>query len=339
MVRQMPKCEDDRPVPAGAEVSHRGERDQDKPAVGRRRLLTGGGVVAAGMVGAGLAAAAAAPASAAAGGAILQDTVNNAGTANPPTTPVTELDADNNTLPAFILTNTGVVPATSTTPAEAGPTLRLTPSTALFPASMAGGDLTSTGDGFLWFTHNFGGTTGVVPAPVYTEATSNIYAQLLGPSRVLDTRSSSGRKNIVNASGNLDSHGRLIAGHTIAVNLDSLVFFAEAVFANITVTGMARGGFLTVWSGAVARPTASTIDFGTQTLANFLSSGVSEFSTSILNVVAIYASATTHVILDVSGFSVPGFEFVKVRAEAASASARASRLQRARQAMRNAQRA
>jgi len=203
-----------------------------------------------------------------------------------------------------------------------------------------GGDLTSTGDGFLWFTHNFGGSSPtIVAAPVFTEATANIYAQLLAPNRVLDTRSSSGRKSIVNASGNLDSHGRLIAGHTIAVNLDSLVFFAEAVFANITVTGMARSGFLTVWSGAVARPVVSAIDFGTQTLANFLSSGVSEFSTSILNVVAIYASATTHVILDVSGFSVPGFEFVKVPAEAASASARASRLQRARQAMRNAQRA
>ncbi len=320
--------------PSGADgaAPEHGEHE-DKASVGRRRLLTGGGVVAAGVVGAGLAAAAAAPASAVAGDPVTQDAVNNAGTSATPT----ELDAANNTAPAFILKNTGV--DTSTTPNGAGPTLRLTPSTAVVPtASTAGGDLTATTDGELWFTHHFGGTPPNIAAPVHTDATANVYAQLLAPSRVVDTRLASGRAHIVNASGNLDSKGRLKAGHTIFINLDGLVFFAEAVFANITVTGMVGSGYLTVWSGAAARPIASTINFGaTGALSNFLASGIAEFSTTILNVIAIFAEQTTHVILDVAGFSVPGFGYAKFTP--AIASSRNARLQRAQQVMRNAKQA
>jgi len=266
---------------------------------------------------------------------VLQDTVNDAGTSATPT----ELDADNDTTPAFILGNTGV----DATNEGSGPNLRLTPSaaTGMEPtASTVGGDLTATLGGLLWFTHNFSttATPDIVSAPVHTEATANVYAALEAPVRILDTRTAAGRASIVNASGNLDSKGRLKAGKTIAINLDSLVYFAEAVFGNLTVTGMAAAGYLTVWSGATARPTASSIDFGaTGSLANFVSSGTSEYSTTILNVVAIYAEATTHVILDVAGFTMPGFEYSKVAVE--SAATRNSRLQRARQAMRNAARA
>jgi hypothetical protein len=321
--------------PDGAGTSEISEQDEGRAAVGRRALLTRGGVVAAGVVGAGaVAAAVAGPASAAAGDPVLQDTVNAAGTSATPT----ELDADNNTTPAFILKNTGV--DTTTTPNGAGPALRLTPSAETVPtASTVGGDLTTTLGGALWFTHNFSttATPDIVAAPVHTEATANVYAALEAPSRVLDTRTAAGRANIVNASGNLDSAGRLLAGHTIAINLDGLVFLAEAMFANLTVTGTVGNGYLTVWSGATARPTASSINFGAGvTLSNFVSSGVSEFSTTILNVVGIYASQTTHVILDVAGFTMPGFEYSKVAAE--SPAVRASRLRRAQQAMRNASR-
>lgn len=312
------------------------ERDLDKPSVGRRRLLTGGGVVVAGAIGAGVAAAAAAPAGAAAGGPVLQDTVNGAGTSATPT----ELDADNATTPAFILANTGV--DTSTTPSGAGPALRLTPSAETVPtASAAGGDLTATAGGELWFSHAFGGTPPVVTAPVHTEATANVYAPLGAPVRVLDTRSASGRTSIVNPSGNLDSSGRLKAGKTIFINLDSLVFFGEVVLANVTVTGTAASGFLTIWSGAGTRPTTSTIDWtgANTTLANFLASAIAEFSTTIVNVIGIYADQTTHVILDVAGFMMPGFEYAKFTVGGAAAASRASRLQRAQQAIRGAGRA
>ena len=336
MPRKIQRSDPGRSDPGAAEPSEQGERNQDQPAVGRRRLLTGGGVVAAGVVGAGLAAAAAAPASAAAGNPVTQDAVNNAGTSATPT----ELDAANNTTPAFILNNTGV--DTSTTVHGAGPALRLTPSTAVVPtASTVGGDLTATLGGELWFTHNFGTVAApiIVSAPVHTEATANVYAPLAAPDRILDTRTVAGRANIVNASGNLDSFGRVLKGHTIFINLDSLAFFAEAVSANITVTGMAGGGFLTVWSGAVARPTTSTINFSTATLANFLVSGVAAppttISTTVVNAIAIFASQTTHVILDVAGLTMPGFEFAKFIV-GGGAAARTSRLQRAQQAMRAA---
>jgi hypothetical protein len=332
MPRKITRRDAGRPGPDGAALSQQGERDQDRPAVGRRRLLTGGGVVMAGAVGAGVAAAAAAPASAQATTAVDMNTVNMAGTSATPT----ELDAANNTTPAFILKNTGVV--TTTTPNGGGPALRLTPSAEIVPSSTTGGDLTTTTGGLLWFTHNFGGTPpAIIAAPVLTEATGNVYASLPAPRRILDTRLASGRTNIVNPSGNLDSSHRLLAGKTIFINLDSLVFFADAVFANITVTGMARSGWLLVWSGAGTRPTASTINFGTATLSNFLASSIAEFSTTILNVIAIITTTTTHVILDVAGFSTPGFEFAKFTA--AATTSRNARLQRAQQAMRNANRA
>jgi hypothetical protein len=299
-------------------------------------LLTKGGVVIAGVVGAGVAATAvASPANAASGDPVLQDTVNSAGTSATPT----ELDASNTTTPAFIVTNTGL--DTSTTPSGAGPALRLTPSTAGLPtAATVGGDLTTTSDGSLYFTHAFPTTPTptVVSAAVHTEATANVFAPLAAPLRVLDTRSAAGRANIVNASGNLDSTNRLRAGKTIFINLDSLVDFAEAVFANVTVVGAAGNGFLTMWSGAGSRPAASTLDFAaTQAIANFASCGLAEFSTTILNVVGIYASQATHVILDVAGFSLPGFEYAKFTL--GGASSRASRLQRAQERMRSAKQA
>jgi hypothetical protein len=117
---------------------------------------------------------------------------------------------------------------------------------------------------------------------------------------VVDTRSTSLRTKIVNASGNLASNGRLLAGHSIAINLDSPVYYAEAVFGNLTVTDTAAAGFVTIWSGATTSvPTVSTINFGAgATLSNFFSSGISAYNTTITNVLAVYAEETTHVILD-----------------------------------------
>jgi hypothetical protein len=295
----------------------------------RRALLSRGGIVAAGVAGAGVVAAATAvPASAASGDPVLQDTVNSAGASATPT----ELDAANNTTPAFILTNTGVDGSNN----GAGPALRLTPSAAsgMEPtASTVGGDLTTTSDGSLWFTHGF--STGPFAAPVLTEATGNVYVPLSAPDRLLDTRQSALRASIINRTGNLDSSGRLLAGKTIFINLDSLVFFAEAVFANLTVTGMTQNGFVTVWSGSPTTvPNASSINFAAKsTLSNFVSCGVAPNGTAVVNSIAIHAAVTTHVILDVTAFSLPGFEYAKFT-PAAAAGSRSARLQRAQRAMR-----
>jgi hypothetical protein len=323
-----------------------GQDGKSRAALARRALLSRGGVVAAGVAGAGaLGMAAAGPASAASGDPVLQDTVNNAGSSATPT----ELDASNNTAPAFILTNTGVDPANG----GSGPNLRLTPSPSTATgdeptASTSGGDLTATADGYLWFTHDFTANvpTGVLdPAPMLTEAIGNVYAPLSAPVRILDTRSSSGRANILNPSGNLDSHGRLLAGKRITISAYSLVYFADALFGNLTVTDTAGAGFLTVWEGATSSPpNASSINFGAHaTLSNFVATGigVGVSGTTHLPVFAIYAEQTTHVILDVAGFSTPGFQFVKFSFSSGplSLAERSARIREAREAMRKDRRA
>jgi hypothetical protein len=367
MTRQVSRRGDEPSSPDGAASSDdKQSRNSTKSALGRRALLTRGGVVAAGVVGAGAAGAiAAGSASAASGDPILQDTVNNAGTS----ATVTELDADNATTPAFILTNTGTNQDTvqGETFTFSGPNLRLTPTPPLStvtnfgfapdPNTSVGGDLTATYDGQLWFTHDFtqgGSPAGIKPAPVHTEQTANVYAGLPTPVRVLDTRPSTvgGRNNVINPSGNLGSGG-LLSRKTIYINLDNLVYFADNVIANFTVTGPTGGGYLAVWSGSGGTPATSNIIWSARgvTLANLASSVVGSLtvtsgttSTTYENVVAIYTYTTTQVIMDVLAFTMPGFEYAKGFSPAISAGNRAARLQRAQKKlladkMRNAKRA
>ena len=329
--------------PDGAGSSEASEQDHGRLSVGRRALLTRGSVVAAGVVGVGaVATAVAGPASAQATTAVDMNTANDAGT-NP--AQPTELDADNDTAPAFILTNTGI----DASNVGSGPNLRLTPSPATATgyeptASTVGGDLTATADGELWFTHDFTLATPpeLFPAPVHTEATANVYAPLGTPTRLVDTRSSTGRKYIVNASGNLNSKGQLLSGKTIYINLDSLVFFGEVVLASVTAVQTAGSGYLTLWSGAGAKPTVSQLNYtgANASIANFVSVGIAEHSATVANAIAIHASETTQVILDVFAFIMPGFEYAKYSLTPAGTTAarQAARLQRARQAVNAAKR-
>lgn len=304
---------------------------EDERPVGRRALLMRGGVIAAGAAGAVAAGAAvASPASAAAGDPVLQGEVNSGGT-NVAATEITAGNAPSTPTPTLIVTNTGG----DTTSTEASPNMRLTPAAAglFIPAGdTVGGDLLATSDGELWFTHDFGSNGGVFPATVHTDATDNLFLPGVAPHRILDTRSSSGRAAILDASGNLNSSGMLIGGKTIHVNLTSLVNLADAVTANLTVTQPTGSGFITLWSGAVARPTASVIDYVKgQTIANLTVSGLAEFSATATDTVAIFASVTTHLILDVTGFTVGNAGQINPAFLGASntASARAQRARRA----------
>jgi hypothetical protein len=112
------------------------------------------------------------------------------------------------------------------------------------------------------------------------------------------------------------------------------------VFGNVTVTDTEGAGFLTIWSGSGTRPTASAIYYAAkgETLANFVASAVAEHSATVLNAIAIYTDTTTHVILDLAGFIMPGFEYANYTVGTAN-QARNARLRRAQQAMRNAKRA
>ena len=308
------------------------QADEDR-AVGRRALLTRGGVVVAGVVGAGVAgAAAAAPAGAAVNDSVLQGKLNSVGT----DVASTEITATSNTVPTPTLTVTNPGSRVVSTVTEATPPLRLTQSAVANPSSAgAGGDMVATSDGNLWFTHAIP-SVGTFPAAVHTDANSNSFVPLTAPKRLLDTRSL--RTNVLDPTGKFDSAHRLLAGQTIHINLASLVVFADAVTANLTVTGPLRGGFLTLWSGGVARPTASSINFGTgQTIANLTVSGIAEFSTTVTDTIAIFTSATTHVILDVAGFAVGNIGQVNplFAAPTMSGSARAERARQALAKLRN----
>jgi hypothetical protein len=292
--------------------------------LGRRALLTGGAVMA-GAVGAGVAAAATAgPASADTGNPVLLGEQNSV-----TTDAATEIDATNNdALPTLILSNEGNPAGTS----QASPQLRLTPAASnltTYAASTVGGDMVATGDGNLYFTH--GTSSGAIPAAVHTDATSNSFAPLAAPFRILDTRSTTGRKYILNASGNLDSTGRLLAGKTIYINLGSLVSIGDAVSANLTVIDPAANGWVLVWSGAGTQPDVSSIAFSSaEDIANFTMSAIADHtigSTTYTDTIAVSASATTHVLLDVVGFYVASFAQVNTTASGLTPAAvsRASR--------------
>jgi hypothetical protein len=124
----------------------------------------------------------------------------------------------------------------------------------------------------------------------------------------------------------------LIGGKTIHVNLTSLVNFANAVTANLTVTGSTGAGFITLWSGAVARPGTSVLNYTAgQTLSNLTVTGLAEFSAAATDTIAIFANVTTHLILDVAGFAVGNFGQVNPKF-LPSAMTVAARAQRARKA-------
>jgi hypothetical protein len=306
------------------------EPGEEQRLVGRRVLLMRGGAVAAGAAGAVAAGAAiAAPAGAAVSDPVLQGEVNNVGT----NVAATEITADSDPAtptPTLILTNTGG----DTGSTEASPSLRLTQAAAalVLPSSATvGGDLMADGNGNLWFTHGIPGV-GPAPATVHTDLTDNLFVPLSAPNRILDTRSSAGRAAILDASGNLNSSGMLIGGKTIHVNLTSLVNFANAVTANLTVTGSTGAGFITLWSGAVARPGTSVLNYTAgQTLSNLTVTGLAEFSAAATDTIAIFANVTTHLILDVAGFAVGNFGQVNPKF-LPSAMTVAARAQRARKA-------
>ena len=238
----------------------------------RRALLRAGGLVA-GIAGiAGIAATHAPSADAATGDPVLAGASNNGGTSP------TGLTA-NTWQPTLILDNAGT-----------GVPLRLTAQSE--PEFVDSGDLMNIG-GDLRFAH-----ADYFVASVYTTLTASQLVPVT-PVRVADTRTSAGRANIVNRTGNLDSAGRLIGGHSVEVDLRDHVYGGTAVFANLTVTQPVAGGYLTLWPSG-PRPGTSTLNYSAgQVVSNFCVSGLSGTDT-----VRVYAQRTTHVVLDVVAFAV-----------------------------------
>jgi hypothetical protein len=253
----------------------------DDRDVNRRALLRRGGVIVAATVAGAAAVEAmnAGDAQAAPGDAVIQGQSNNAGAAQTTLT-------SNAATSTLALANTGT---------HAPVTLAL--QTLSTFTAVAGGELENL-DGALYSTVDFGGTIGPVAGFVYTEFTAN-QVVTIKPQRILDTRNSAGRVHILNKAGNLDSAGRLLAGHTINIDLSGLEFGAASAFCNLIAVQPLAGGFMTLFPGGT-RPATSSLNFAQgAVIGNFAVTGTSNTDT-----VSIFSSATSHVALDMTAFNV-----------------------------------
>ena len=271
------------PVPAD-------DTDQTAARVARRGLLRGGAVLAgaAGLAAAG-AVAGATPAHAADGGPVVIGAENAASTQ----TTLTIGAGAGSAQPTLSLQNTN------------GPALQLNQLTNAWTGSLATGQVAGTATGPI-----VGVDRGAGPETTYLALGFDLDGLSLpvavAPERLLDTRTLPGRAGLIGSTaGKFDSAGRLRAGQYVDLGLAPTTASAiDAIFANLTVTGPTAGGFLIVYPPTAPRPTSSAINYTTgQTIANggFFATGV----ISGFHAVRIYASTTTHVLLDITGFTGP----------------------------------
>jgi hypothetical protein len=293
----------------------------DTEKVGRRALIRRPAPLAAAGIG-GVAATemlTASPASAAAGGNMIIGQSNAAGASNTSLTST----ADSSTLE---VTHTGKVANLRLTPVDdsgdyGGANPQGDPG-----GTMLGGELlnlteqvttgtgTATVDTLFWMAGDNGDAQLENLAVVLTTATGTVfapYAEIVndvpkGPLRVLDTRSN---RSLLVTQTVLDSSHRLIGGKTLELQLDGFVNFAYAVHFNLTAVSPTGGGFLTAW-GSGTKPTTSNLNFTTG--VNLANHTVSPLSDTLS--LFIYASKTTHVLVDIQGWTLPDFSFIKNQA-------------------------
>jgi hypothetical protein len=269
--------------------------ESEKSTVDRRRLLRRAGTVAAGVAGAGVAGAVAAtPAQAAPGDPVVQGATNNAGTAS------TTVTSNSPTAPTLILSNPN-----ETGPeggVAVGPAVQLVPHGNWLNDEAPAGSIAADELGLPWVSVQY--PTFTFSHAVHTTFNSNTIVPI-NPTRVVDTRNLAGRARILNAAGNLDSAGRLIAGRSVSVDLSDIAFFPTAVLLTATVTGQGAAGFLTVWPYNTARPTVSNVNYSPgQNLSNFVFSGSGWDDTAVASGLSVFSSQTTHFLLDVVAFVV-----------------------------------
>ena len=279
------------------------EKDESvERVVNRRRLLKRAGVLAAGAGAVVAGAVVAAPAAeAATGDPVLQGHANAAGTGS---TGLSAGPAAN--LPTLELANTeSAVDGVGNT--RAGAPLRLVPNGQLLSDTAPAGSIGITEDGTIWFVQDVGGGQ-LVRQYIYATANAN-FTVPLNPDRVIDTRNSDGRKRIL-TPGALDGFGRVRGGQSIAVDLRDYVFNAFAVYVNLTAVFPVADGFLTAFpTGATQLPPVSNVNYMHTVAAwpNYALVPVGGFQVApgdVRDSISIFASATVHVIVDISAATV-----------------------------------
>lgn len=301
-------------TPPDPALGEQTDETEQTARVARRGLLRGGAVLAgaAGLAAAG-AVAGSTPAHAADGGQVTIGAENTASTR----TTLTIGAGAGSAQPALSLQN------------AAGPALELNQLPTSWTGSLAVGQLAGMATGPI-----VGIDSGAGPETTFVALGTDLddlsLPVAVTPERLLDTRTLRGRAGLIGSTaGKLDSAGRLRAGQYVDLGLAPIADATiDAIFANLAVTGALAGGYLIVYPPtATTRPGSSAINFSAgQTIANggFFATGIS----GPYHAVRIYASATTHVILDVTGFTGPASP--NAAAAVAGASAKKSRVAGAR---------
>ena len=106
-------------------------------------------------------------------------------------------------------------------------------------------------------------------APSLAEAPQDAGYAPVTPARLLDTRVGGTTIDAQQAGGGPVASGT-VRGLPVLGRGGVPATGVEAVAVNITVTGTAGGGFLSVWPGSTSQPNASTLNYDSgDTLANF----------------------------------------------------------------------
>ncbi len=147
-------------------------------------------------------------------------------------------------------------------------------------------------NGEVAFAAGAGAVNVVVDVVGYFDAASGDYFHSVAPSRILDSRSTTGGWNATPLAAG-PAKDLIVRGFG-GVRAD-----ATAVFANTTVTEPTADGFLTVYPGDAAAPSTSNLNFTAgETIPNLVAVGVgSGGSVAISNF-----AGSAHVVVDIIGY-------------------------------------
>lgn len=277
------------PTPTAAGPSEPGPVD-----LPRRRLLRGGAIVAGAAVGGAAAALLSAPeaARAADGDPVLAGVANEA----TDSTGIRIGGASGIDAPSLSLEN------------ENGPSLYLQPLDADFAGFMELGQVANTTLGpVIGVDTVLGQSTTFLVTGVDLADLPTPYA-MPTPVRLLDTRSSAGRARIIGSStAAFDSQHRLKAGAHLDVEVSPAAgdYELPSVYLNVVAVSPLMSGYLKVYRPGQPVPIASTLNYtARQTIANlaFVATGI----VAGRYAVRIMTRSTTHVVADLTGFTVKG---------------------------------
>lgn len=289
---------------------------ENSSGLGRRRLLRGG-TLALGAAGATVAMSAlnAGQARAADGDAL---TIGSSNTGQS----TTGLTLDSGTEATLQLAN------------PSGASLHLAPTTAV-PADFAVGDVINRTDGPAVVVDYGNGAELTYLATAIDVPMTLAFS----PERIMDTRSSTFRAEIVDASSSswADSSKRVKAGAWIDIAVLPVDFapFLDAVYVNLTAVGAANRGSMVAWTPGDPKPAAANLQFP-KTYASANLAIVAPAPIDGLWCIRVQVNtAACHVVADVSGLTgyfppSPDVAAAKAKVAAAGPVARAVRTAQAR---------